>query len=69
MLPIKHTLYFLTGMTNEKTVTVSIRVKPEIRDQLAQLAKAERRTISQIVNFMIEDGLAARLKRKRGKTV
>jgi len=43
-----------------KTVTVSIRVPPSIRDKLNQLAKAERRTVSQIVNFMIEEGLERR---------
>jgi predicted DNA-binding protein len=42
-----------------KTVTVSIRVSPEMRDELKRVAKAQRRTVSQIVMFMVEEGLAA----------
>ena len=40
-----------------KTVTVSIRVSPERRNELQRIAKTERRTVSQIVNFMIEESL------------
>lgn len=43
----------------EKTVTLSVRVKPSLLLELKDIAKARRRTVSQIVNFAIEDWLAA----------
>jgi len=50
---------------NGKTVSVGVRVTPETRDELIAIARAERRTVSQIVAFMIEEALERRAKRKR----
>jgi predicted transcriptional regulator len=48
-----------------KTVNVGARVSPEIRDELSRIAKAERRTISQLVSFAIEEWLERRRKGAR----
>jgi len=43
----------------EKTVTLSVRIKPSLLQELKAIAKARRRTVSQIVNFAVEDWIAA----------
>jgi hypothetical protein len=52
-----------------KTVPVSIRVLPEVRDELLRIAKAEERTLSQIVAMMIDAELGRRPRKawRRGK--
>jgi predicted transcriptional regulator len=46
-----------------KTVTIGVRVSPEVRDELTRIAKAERRTVSQLAAFAIEEWL----ERRKGK--
>jgi uncharacterized protein (DUF1778 family) len=52
-------------------MTISVRVSEEEKELLSQIAAAERRTVSQVVYFMIEEGLAkrarARARKKRTK--
>lgn len=44
---------------SEKSPVVAVRVSPEIHARLEALAQADRRSVSQIVRFMIEDALKA----------
>ena len=43
-----------------KTVNIGVRVSPEMRDELQRIAKAERRTVSQLASFAIEEWLERR---------
>jgi predicted transcriptional regulator len=47
----------------KRTFTLSVRVSEEMRGKLAAIAKAERRTVSQVMFIMLEDELE-----RRGKT-
>ena len=40
-----------------ETITVATRVSPELKDRLDRAAKAERRTLSNLVNLVLEDWL------------
>jgi predicted transcriptional regulator len=51
--------------SEEKTVTLSVRVKPSLLQKLKGIAKARRRTVSQIVTFALEDWLATGGDKKR----
>jgi uncharacterized protein (DUF1778 family) len=42
----------------KRTATISVRVSEEERELLARIAAEDRRTVSQVVLFMIEEGLA-----------
>jgi hypothetical protein len=53
------------NMKKRRPATISVRVTEEEREMLASIAAEERRTISQVVLFMIEEGLARRAKRSR----
>jgi hypothetical protein len=44
----------------KRTASIGVRVSPETKAALATIAEAEQRTISQIVNFLIEEGLQRR---------
>ena len=44
----------------ERRVTVSVRLLPVIRDALARAAKDDRRTVANLAEILIEDGLKAR---------
>lgn len=64
---IKYAFGHYARMSEEKikTVPVSIRVLPAVRDELLRIAKEERRTLSQTVNFMIEAELVRRAKKPK----
>jgi predicted DNA-binding protein len=47
----------------KRAATIAVRVSPEQKERLAEIAASERRTVSQVVLFMIEEGLAKRARR------
>jgi hypothetical protein len=51
-----------------KKVNIGARVDPEVQAALAEIAKAERRSISQVVPFMIEAELERRQKGAMAKS-
>jgi hypothetical protein len=51
----------------EKTVTLSVRVKPSLLQELKAIAKLERRTVSQLANFAVEEWIERRRRRKPAK--
>jgi hypothetical protein len=53
-----------TSAAKEKTVGLGVRVSPAVKEELEGIAKEERRTVSQVAAFLIEEGLA---RRKKGK--
>jgi predicted transcriptional regulator len=48
----------------EKTVTLSVRVKPSLLQELKAIAKQERRTVSQLANFAVEEWIERHRRRK-----
>jgi hypothetical protein len=48
------------GPEETRRVTVSVRLLPVIRDALERAAKADRRTVANLAEILIEDGLKAR---------
>ena len=45
---------------DEKTVTVGVRMPPELRDRLKAMADADRRTLSQFCYFILQDFVRSR---------
>jgi predicted transcriptional regulator len=46
----------------KRDVTISIRVSAEQKEQLDQIAKSERRPVSQLAYLLVEEGLQRRAK-------
>jgi predicted transcriptional regulator len=49
-----------TSTDSEKTVGLGVRVSPAVKEALIAIARKERRTISQVAAFMIEESLLRR---------
>ena len=47
---------------------IALRLEPELRKKLEELAKAEDRSIGYIVRIILREGLAAREKKGRKKS-
>jgi hypothetical protein len=48
------------GPEETRRVTVSVRLLPAVKDALDRAAKADRRTVANLAEILIEDGLKAR---------
>jgi len=55
------------NMKKRRPATISVRVTEEEREALERIASEERRTVSQVVYFMIEEGLARWAAEKPGE--
>jgi predicted transcriptional regulator len=50
-----------------RTATITFRITPELKKRLQSFAEAERRSMSQLIEIILEEYVAAQAKsRKRG---
>nr|WP_306303899.1 DUF1778 domain-containing protein [Herbaspirillum sp. B39] len=50
---VKHSAIILGQMTNEKTIAVNFRVRPEVRELLQAAAKLEHRSMTNMVEVLV----------------
>lgn len=50
-----------------KTVTISLRITPELKEKLQAAAEADRRSMSQFIEIVLEERVAAPAKSSRSR--
>ena len=72
-MPVLFTSTYLAHMQEKSTVTISIRLTPELRDRLQAIADRDERTLSQVCmrilrDYVREDEKPKKAQKKRSST-
>lgn len=54
-------------MDTRKGLTISLRITPALKLRLDRVAQGERRTVSNLVTLLVEEGLARREEDRAGE--
>ena len=66
-MPVLFTSTYLAHMQEKSTVTISIRLTPELRDRLQAIADRDERTLSQVCMRILRDYVREDEKPKKGQ--